>query len=173
MHHSVKRHWRIVAAVILISSLLWGPPAYAHLRGPTSPLPVRNVNYGLYMHGPSDVQGLVTAPRMPLGAPLGSFLPKPEPVAVRQPTRLPESSGSSVWDRLAQCESGGNWHHTGGRFSGGLQFLPSTWRAAGGTRYAPTAAQATREQQIAIAQSWLARTSWSQWPACSRRLGLR
>lgn len=86
----------------------------------------------------------------------------------------PAVSARGVWDRLAACESGGNWQtNTGNGYSGGLQFLPSTWRAAGGTRYAPTAHQATREQQIAVAEEWLAKTSWAQWPACSRKLGLR
>lgn len=80
----------------------------------------------------------------------------------------------SVWDRLASCESGGNWAYNGpSGFDGGLQFLPSTWRAAGGTRYTPFAYQATREQQIAIASAWLKQTSWAQWPVCSRKLGLR
>lgn len=91
-----------------------------------------------------------------------------------QPTtamRLGTTAG--VWDRIAACESGGNWHARGGMFEGGLQFLPSTWAAAGGHRYARHAYDATREQQIRVARAWLARTSWdSQWPACSRRLGL-
>lgn len=95
---------------------------------------------------------------------------------VERPYGWPRVSGGTdpVWDRLAQCESGGNWQvNTGNGYSGGLQFLPSTWRAAGGTQYAPLPHQATREQQIAVASSWLAKTSWAQWPACSRRLGLR
>lgn len=79
----------------------------------------------------------------------------------------------SVWDRLAQCESGGRWDLNVGTYDGGLQFHPKTWLAAGGGKYAPYAWQASREQQIAIAESWLARTSWAQWPACSRKLGLR
>ncbi|MFB1046768.1 transglycosylase family protein [Streptomyces chrestomyceticus] len=46
----------------------------------------------------------------------------------------------SVWDKVAQCESGGNWHiNTGNGFYGGLQFTPSTWRAYGGRRYASRA----------------------------------
>lgn len=84
------------------------------------------------------------------------------------------ASRNTVWDRLAQCESGGNWSiNTGNGYYGGVQFSAATWRAAGGTKYAAYAHQATREQQIAVAESWLARTSWSQWPACSRKLGLR
>ncbi|MGN0102073.1 transglycosylase family protein [Dietzia sp. CH92] len=79
----------------------------------------------------------------------------------------------SDWDRLAQCESGGNWAiNTGNGYQGGLQFSPSTWAAYGGTQYAPTANQATREQQIAIAEKTLAGQGWGAWPACSAKLGL-
>lgn len=79
----------------------------------------------------------------------------------------------SDWDRLAQCESGGNWGiNTGNGYHGGLQFSPSTWAAYGGTQFAPTANQATREQQIAIAERTLAGQGWGAWPSCSRKLGL-
>jgi resuscitation-promoting factor RpfA len=79
-------------------------------------------------------------------------------------------TGGTVWDRLAQCESTGNWNiNTGNGFSGGLQFTPSTWRAFGG---AGVAHRATREQQIAVAERVLAEQGWGAWPACSRKLGL-
>jgi Transglycosylase-like domain len=84
----------------------------------------------------------------------------------------PQQSTNSVWDRLAECESGGNWSINTGAFDGGLQFLPSTWRSMGGTQYAPYAWQATREQQIAIAEKTLAAGGWGQWPGCARKLGL-
>ncbi len=71
------------------------------------------------------------------------------------------------WDRVAQCESGGNWGiNTGNGYHGGLQFAPSTWAAYGGTQYAPTANQATREQQIAIAEKVLAGQGKGAWPTC-------
>jgi len=80
----------------------------------------------------------------------------------------------SVWDSLAQCESGGNWSiNSGNGFSGGVQFTNATWMAMGGGAYAPEAWQASREQQIAIAQRTLASSGWGNWPACSARLGLR
>jgi hypothetical protein len=79
---------------------------------------------------------------------------------------------SSIWDRLAACESGGNWH-IDAYHDGGLQFLPSTWLAYGGGQYARYAYLASREQQIAIAQKVQAAAGWGQWPVCSRRLGLR
>ena len=79
-----------------------------------------------------------------------------------------------VWDRLAQCEAGGNWSiNTGNGYYGGLQFKQSTWEAHGGLEYAARADLATREQQIAIAERTLASGGWGQWPACSSKLGLR
>ncbi|WP_067819824.1 transglycosylase family protein [Nocardia inohanensis] len=79
----------------------------------------------------------------------------------------------SDWDRLAQCEAGGNWAiNTGNGFQGGLQFSPSTWTAHGGGEYAATANQATREQQIAVAEKVLASQGWGAWPSCSSSLGL-
>lgn len=86
----------------------------------------------------------------------------------------PAVPNGSVWDALAQCESGGNWAiNTGNGFTGGLQFVTSTWLAYGGGQYAPIAAQATREQQIAIATKVQAASGWGAWPACTAKLGLR
>ncbi|MEJ5927652.1 transglycosylase family protein [Corynebacterium sp. H128] len=79
----------------------------------------------------------------------------------------------SDWDRLAGCEAGGNWNiNTGNGYHGGLQFSPSTWSANGGQEFAPYAYQATREQQIAVAERVLASQGWGAWPACSASLGL-
>jgi hypothetical protein len=79
----------------------------------------------------------------------------------------------SDWDRLAQCESGGNWGiNTGNGFQGGLQFSPGTWASQGGTEYAPSANQASREQQISVAEKVLASQGWGAWPSCSSNLGL-
>jgi uncharacterized protein YabE (DUF348 family) len=84
------------------------------------------------------------------------------------------ASGSSTWDALAQCESGGNWAiNTGNGYYGGLQFSSSTWQAYGGGAYASTANLASREQQIAIAEKVRAATGgYGSWPACSQSLGL-
>jgi resuscitation-promoting factor RpfB len=77
----------------------------------------------------------------------------------------------SVWDRLAQCESGGNWSiNTGNGYYGGLQFSLSTWRAYGGSGMPH---EASREEQIAIAKKLQADAGWGAWPACSSKLGLR
>ena len=80
----------------------------------------------------------------------------------------------SDWDRLAQCEAGGNWQiNTGNGYHGGLQFNAGTWAAYGGTAYAPTADLATREQQIEIAKKTQAAQGWGAWPACTAKMGLR
>lgn len=63
----------------------------------------------------------------------------------------------STWDQVAQCESSGDWSiNTGNGYYGGLQFSASTWDAYGGTQYAATADQATKAQQIDIAENVLA-----------------
>ncbi|MFD7413488.1 transglycosylase family protein [Kitasatospora purpeofusca] len=80
---------------------------------------------------------------------------------------------ASAWDAVAQCESGGNWSiSTGNGFSGGLQFTPSTWRAYGGAAYAAQAHQASRAQQIAVAEKVLASQGPGAWPVCSAKAGL-
>ncbi|MFI1265671.1 MULTISPECIES: transglycosylase family protein [Streptomyces] len=81
---------------------------------------------------------------------------------------------SSVWDRVASCESGGNWQSdTGNGYYGGLQFSNSTWRTFGGFSYAQKAAQASRMQQISVAKRVLAAQGWGAWPACSVSLMLK
>ena len=91
------------------------------------------------------------------------------PMAVAAPAAHAE--GGTVWDKLAQCESSGNWAiNTGNGFSGGLQFTPSTWRAFGGEGRAH---DASRIEQIIVAERVLAKQGWGAWPACSRKLGLR
>lgn len=90
-----------------------------------------------------------------------------------RPGAAPAVANGSVWDALAQCESGGDWSiDTGNGYSGGLQFHPQTWTAHGGGQYAPTAGQASREQQIAVAEKVQASQGWGAWPACSASLGL-
>jgi resuscitation-promoting factor RpfC len=68
------------------------------------------------------------------------------------------------WDAVAQCESGGNWSaNTGNGFYGGLQFKQSTWNENGGVG---SPAQASREQQIAVANRVLATQGTQAWPKC-------
>src|ERR1700751_2298484 len=69
------------------------------------------------------------------------------------------AASPAPWDRVAQCESSGNWsnHNSGGNgHYGGLQFSPSSWAAAGGLKFAPRADHATKDQQITVANKLLA-----------------
>ncbi len=76
----------------------------------------------------------------------------------------------NTWDQLAECESGGNWNiDTGNGYKGGLQFKQSTWEAFGGSG---DPSNASREQQIAVAENVLDGQGWGAWPACSAKLGL-
>nr|WP_214651145.1 resuscitation-promoting factor [Brachybacterium halotolerans] len=87
--------------------------------------------------------------------------------------KAPSVSSGSVWDTIAQCESGGNWSiNTGNGFKGGLQFTDQTWKAFGGGAYAPSADKASRAQQIAVAKKVQAAQGWGAWPGCTSKLGI-
>jgi len=89
----------------------------------------------------------------------------PSPIAGLSPERI------AAFDRLAQCESSGNWAaNTGNGYYGGLQFKQATWQAYGG-RSMPHLV--SREEQIAVADRLQAARGWGQWPACTRRFGWR
>ena len=78
---------------------------------------------------------------------------------------------AGVWDRLAQCEAGGNWHiNTGNGYYGGLQFSQGSWNAVGGSGRPD---QASKGEQIRRGEILRSKQGWGAWPACSRKLGLR
>lgn len=79
------------------------------------------------------------------------------------------AADEATWDRVAQCESGGNWStNTGNGYTGGLQFVQSTWEANGGSG---SPANASKSQQIAVAERVLASQGWGAWPVCSAQAG--
>ncbi|MEW2503563.1 transglycosylase family protein [Amycolatopsis sp. CA-161197] len=86
-------------------------------------------------------------------------------IAVGAPIAIAATPASATnWDAVAQCESSGNWNtNTGNGYYGGLQFTQSTWKAYGGTG---SAANASREQQIAVAERVLAGQGGGAWPNC-------
>src|SRR3954452_19990976 len=102
---------------------------------------------------------------------------RPAPQPKPQPTQAPQStssapatnyaSGNSIWDRIAACESGGNWAiNTGNGYYGGLQFTLSTWHAYGGSGRPD---QNSREAQIAVAERVAAAEGgYGAWPVCGR-----
>ncbi len=82
-------------------------------------------------------------------------------------------AAGNVWDRVASCESGNNWHiNTGNGYYGGVQFSRSTWAGFHGTKYAARADLATRLEQIEVARRVLASQGPDAWPVCGPRAGL-
>ncbi|MFI2376745.1 transglycosylase family protein [Streptomyces sp. NPDC018964] len=88
-------------------------------------------------------------------------------------TGAAQAADVETWDKVAACESTNDWDiNTGNGYYGGLQFTRSTWEAYGGTRYAPRADLATKDQQIAVAEKVLDGQGPGAWPVCSVRAGL-
>jgi uncharacterized protein YabE (DUF348 family) len=131
----------------------------------------RNATYRLtYRNGElvSTKTLSATVTRQPVDAivKIGTKEPAPEPAPTSN-----YASGSTVWDQLAQCESGGNWAiNTGNGYYGGLQFNLQTWQAYGGTGLP---SENSRETQIAVATRLRDATGgYGSWPSCSSQLGL-
>jgi Transglycosylase-like domain len=82
-----------------------------------------------------------------------------------------KASRDSIWDRIAACETQGNWSMRGPSYSGGVGFANSTWSSFGGTEFAPNAGEATREQQIIVAERVRSRVGMGAW-GCAKRLGV-
>jgi uncharacterized protein YabE (DUF348 family) len=127
---------------------------------------VRKVTYRLrFVNGELVARKIVRA----------SSLVKAVPTIVKVGTKEEPTSnfagGDTVWDTLAQCESGGNWAiNTGNGYYGGLQFSLGTWQAYGGTGLP---SQASRETQITIATKLRdASGGYGAWPGCAAKLGL-
>ncbi|MCX4452198.1 transglycosylase family protein [Streptomyces sp. NBC_01728] len=88
-------------------------------------------------------------------------------------TSVAHAADVDTWNKVAACESTDNWSiNTGNGYYGGLQFTQSTWEAYGGQVYAQRADQATKDQQIAIAEKVLKGQGPGAWPVCSVRAGL-
>jgi uncharacterized protein YabE (DUF348 family) len=98
---------------------------------------------------------------------------KPKPVAQAAPAAsagantgaaAPAMMNEAMWDKIAQCESGGNWSiNSGNGYYGGLQFDIRTWIGSGGGAYAPNASLATKAQQIDVANRVYAQRGLQPW----------
>ncbi|MER7836097.1 transglycosylase family protein [Streptomyces sp. NPDC096040] len=83
------------------------------------------------------------------------------------------AADGSTWDRVAECESGGSWSmDTGTGYYGGLQMSQDDWDQYGGQEYATTPDQASRSQQIAVAEKILADQGTKPWRTCALLAGL-
>ena len=134
---------------------------------------VRDVTYRVVTHNGDVFKKTVLRSKV-LRAPVTRIVhvgtkpePEPAPVATAAPNY---SSGSSAWDRIAACESGGNWAaNTGNGYYGGLQFSLGTWQAYGGSGRPD---QNSREQQIAVAERVrAAEGGYGAWPVCGAQAG--
>lgn len=127
---------------------------------------LRNVTYRLtFRNGKPSVRKVIR--QHVLRAPVDEIVK----VGTQEQATTNYAGGGTVWDALANCEAGGNWAtNTGNGYSGGTQFSLATWRSVGGTG---EPWQNSREEQIHRGQILQARSGWSQWPACSRKLGYR
>jgi uncharacterized protein YabE (DUF348 family) len=127
---------------------------------------VRNVTYRLiYVNGKLDAREVLS--QNVLREPVDSIVD----VGTKEETTANFASGSTVWDQLAQCESGGNWAiNTGNGYYGGLQFNLGTWQSYGGTGLP---SENSRETQIAVATRLRDATGgYGSWPGCAASLGL-
>ncbi|WP_434618195.1 transglycosylase family protein [Arthrobacter sp. A5] len=109
---------------------------------------------------------VAVAPAAPAAAAPAAAAPAAAAPAAAAPAAAaaPPVMNAAMWDKIAQCESGGNWAiNTGNGYYGGLQFDNSSWLANGGGQYAPRADLATREQQIAVANTYYAKAGLSPW----------
>ncbi|MFF2622056.1 transglycosylase family protein [Oerskovia jenensis] len=120
------------------------------------------------------VQGTKERPKAaPAPAPKPAATPKASApaAAAPAPAAAPSTVGGDVWAALAKCESGGNpATNTGNGYYGLYQFSAGTWKSMGGSGLP---SQASAEEQTMRAQMLQARSGWGQWPACSKKLGLR
>jgi hypothetical protein len=124
--------------------------------------PRRRAALRKFFHPAAPAKAKAPAPRSVVILP-----PAPRPVVA-----VPAVAGWTVWDTIASCESSGNWHdNTGNGYSGGLQFSPSTWIQYGGGQFTAYAWQASREQQIVVAERiHAAQGSYRAWPVCGSRV---
>ena len=119
---------------------------------------------------PASIEAPTPAPE-PVPAP--AVAPRPAPTPAPAPAPAPSTSGDpndpASWERLSQCEAGGNWAtNTGNGYYGGLQFSLSSWNAVGGTGYPH---EASRDTQIEMGRRLYNQGGWGHWPGCTRSFG--
>lgn len=90
------------------------------------------------------------------------------PLKASRSWHRPAGSGGDIWAALARCESG-NTNDAGAPYFGYFQFSAATWRSMG---LDGTADQYPYDAQLDAAKRLQARSGWSQWPTCARKLGL-
>lgn len=180
---------RLLFALLLSLAAVFVPATLGESSAPSSPMVAHKASQG-------NLEALDASAAVELVLPTTTVAPTTLPPATTPPTTtrpmptpttaIPESepaesialepgSGGgdpndpASWDRLAQCESGGDWSiNTGNGYYGGLQFSLSSWRAVGGTGYPH---EHSRSTQIEMGQRLHSQGGWRHWPGCSRSFG--
>lgn len=141
------------------------PPAYDYEGEQHAIAHITEIRQAARAQAEREAQDAAAAAR----APAPSAPSEPPPVRPQRAGPPPAPQGD-VWWALAGCESGHTNANTGNSYYGYFQFLPSTWRSVGGTGLPTDHSYAEQRHRAIILQQ---RSGWSQWPACTRRLGLR
>ncbi|MDX1510319.1 MAG: transglycosylase family protein [Nitriliruptorales bacterium] len=181
-----KRVLFTALAVVALGGLIVGPVSAAHrtevratIHGEVQPILVETA-----LRRERAMATVATAAASQAVVPV---VPEAAPAPAAEPA---EVRSGSVWDRIADCESG-DWDRNGNPipgtarwdygltfshgdiFEGGPNFHPATWDAFRDADMPGHAGRATRQQQIIVAERVLAAQGWRAWPVCSRKLGLR
>lgn len=117
----------------------------------------RNVTWALEMH-----DGVEVGRKAISAVPVNPASPRVEYYGTKY---------NPLWDKMAQCETGGNWQAPGLKYQGGLGIYDMNWNHYGGLKFAPTAGQATKFEQIIVAERIRAEHGWRAW-GCAKRIGL-
>jgi hypothetical protein len=174
-------HRRIAAGCVAVIALLGAAFALGRCSAPaeaqeTQPAPTADAFLVLGNDGTIDAQAAIAEALTALTTTTTTLYVQQSAAAPQAGPAAPATPSGDRWDQLAQCETGGNWSaNTGNGFGGGLQFMHqrsySTWLSFGGAEFAPHPWEASREQQIDIAERVLAISGWRAWPGCARKNG--
>lgn len=168
----VRRHLATAAAVLAAAGACANQPATTNLHaGPAVAHEVPHADHRRpHVADPAAglAENLATIPARPTTPRVARNRPRPAPVP---PAPRPAGTGD-IWAALARCESGGNARavSASGTYRGAFQFSLATWRSVG---MVGDPIDHSYGEQLAAAQRLQARSGWSQWPACSRKIGVR
>jgi len=165
----------VAVVVLLFLGALVGRCSAPAAAQETQPAPAEDAPLVLGNDGTIDAQAAIAEALTALTTTTTSLYVQ-RPAAAPQADPAAPTPSRDRWDQLAMCETGGNWSaNTGNGFGGGLQFMHqrsySTWLSFGGGEFAPHPWEASREQQIDIAERVLASSGWRAWPGCARKNG--
>lgn len=160
----MRRLLAVLFTALAFASCAPDQPTTVHTEGLTFPAPTGRLDA---LEWPLAVQRnrvwtwAASLPRETPRSPVTASKPRPR----ANPHGV--TTGVSAWDRIAACESGGNWStNTGNGYFGGLQMTMTFWRSYGGLAYAERPDLASREAQITVAER---AGSYAPWPVCGRR----